>query len=74
MAASGSGIGGVLHPFMFRQLQLRIGFPWATRILGFVTLTMNLMSLVLLRVRFRPQEKRALIQVSAFREPVYGLF
>lgn len=74
IAASGSGIGGVVHPIMFRQLQLRIGFPWATRILAFVTFTTNFMSLILLRVRFKPKEKRALAQLSAFREPVYGLF
>ncbi|PGH18625.1 hypothetical protein AJ79_00404 [Helicocarpus griseus UAMH5409] len=74
IAAMGTGFGGVLYPIMFRQLQLKIGFPWATRVLGFTACATGLISLSLLRVRFKPQERRALVQLSAFKEPVYSLF
>lgn len=74
IAATGSGIGGALYPIMFRQLQLRVGFPWATRVLGFIALATTTFSISLLKVRFQPQEKRSLIQISAFKDPVYALF
>ena len=74
IAASGSGIGGIIYPIMFRQLQLKIGFPWSTRVLGFVAFGSNLVSISILRVRFQPEEKRALVQIAAFKDPVYTLF
>lgn len=74
VAATGSGVGGVLYPIMFRQLQLKIGFAWATRVLGFVSLITLVIACILLRVRFRPTEKRALFQVSAFKDPAYTFF
>ncbi|KAL1954977.1 hypothetical protein VTO42DRAFT_384 [Malbranchea cinnamomea] len=74
IAASGSGIGGIVYPIMFRQIQLKIGFGWSTRVLGFVAFGTSLVSLSVLRVRFQPQEKRALVQLSAFKDPVYTLF
>ncbi|EEH19101.1 hypothetical protein PABG_01420 [Paracoccidioides brasiliensis Pb03] len=74
IAASGTGIGGMVYPVMFRQVQLKLGFAWATRVLGFTAFTTGLISLSLLRIRFKPQEKRALVQLSAFKEPVFCLF
>ncbi|EEH37890.2 hypothetical protein PAAG_00811 [Paracoccidioides lutzii Pb01] len=50
IAALGTGIGGMVYPVMFRQVQLKLGFAWATR------------------------EKRALVQLSAFKEPAFCLF
>jgi MFS family permease len=74
IAASGSSIGGVLYPIVFHQLQQEIGFPWATRVLGFLSLATCIVSICVMRLRFRPQEKRALLQLSAFREIQYTLF
>ncbi|KAL2218741.1 putative MFS monocarboxylate transporter [Thermoascus aurantiacus ATCC 26904] len=74
LAASGSSIGGVVYPIMFNQLQMKIGFPWATRVLGFVSLGTLCVSLSVLRMRFMPTEKRKLIQLSAFKELPYVLF
>ncbi|KAJ9357879.1 hypothetical protein DTO027B9_2806 [Paecilomyces variotii] len=74
LAASGSSIGGVIYPIMFHKLQQEIGCPWATRVLGFVALGTCCISLSLLRMRFMPTEKRALIQLSAFKEVHYVLF
>lgn len=74
IAASGSSIGGVLIPIMFRQLEIKIGFPWATRIIAFLSLSTCAISIGVMRQRFRPKEKRALLQLSAFREAQYSLF
>ncbi|KAL1970544.1 hypothetical protein VTN77DRAFT_4188 [Rasamsonia byssochlamydoides] len=74
IAASGSSIGGVIYPIMFRQLQQEVGFPWATRIIGFVSLGTCCISLAVLRMRFKPKEKRALLQLSAFKELQFVIF
>lgn len=74
IAASGSSIGGVLIPIMFRQLEIKIGFPWATRIIAFLSLSTCAISIGVMRQRFRPKEKRTLLQLSAFREAQYSLF
>ncbi|OJD23204.1 hypothetical protein ACJ73_05439 [Blastomyces percursus] len=74
VAATGTAMGGVVYPIMFSQLQLKIGFAWATRVLGFTAFATGLIALSLLHVRFKPQEKRALVQLSAFKDPVFTLF
>ncbi|KAK5065344.1 hypothetical protein LTR84_001182 [Exophiala bonariae] len=74
IAATGSSIGGVVYPIMFHKLQREIGFPWATRAIAFLALATCSISIGVMRLRFRPQEKRALIQLSAFKEPQYILF
>ncbi|KAI0671264.1 MFS general substrate transporter [Trametes maxima] len=38
IAMAGSGIGGVVYPIMFQQLFQRLGFGWAVRISGFISL------------------------------------
>ncbi|KAJ5084848.1 hypothetical protein NUU61_009427 [Penicillium alfredii] len=74
LAASGSSVGGVVYPIMFDQLQKKVGFPWATRALGFLCLGSICISLSVMRVRFQPKEKRKLYQLSAFKEPAYCIF
>ncbi|PCG98252.1 Major facilitator superfamily domain, general substrate transporter [Penicillium occitanis (nom. inval.)] len=74
LAASGSSFGGVIYPIMFDQLQRRVGFPWATRAIAFVSLGTCTFSCLVLRARFLPTERRSLIQLSAFKETQYSLF
>ncbi|KAI0738847.1 major facilitator superfamily domain-containing protein [Daedaleopsis nitida] len=38
IAFAGSGAGGVVYPIMFQQLFSRVGFAWAVRISGFISL------------------------------------
>ena len=68
IAATGSGIGGVVYPIMFHKLQGQIGFPWATRALGFVVLGTCSISIAVMRVRFKPKQRRAMLQLSVFKE------
>lgn len=74
LAASGSSIGGVVYPIMFDQLQKKVGFPWATRALGFVCFGTICFSVSIMRARFQPKEKRKLWQFSAFKEPAFTIF
>ena len=74
VAVSGSSLGGVIQPIVFRILQPKIGFRWATRILGFVSLSTCLFSLAVMRVRQTPKRKRSLLEPGAFKEAPYALF
>ncbi|KAJ0413435.1 major facilitator superfamily domain-containing protein [Aspergillus carlsbadensis] len=74
IAATGSSIGGVIYPIMFNELQKKVGFPWATRAVGFLALGTCLISFSVMRMRFVPTEKRKLIQLGAFKEPIFVLF
>lgn len=74
LAASGSSVGGVIYPIVFRELYPRIGFPWATRVLGFISLAAGLFSVAVMRVRVFPKEKRKMTEWSAFKEAPYTLF
>ncbi|KAF5007739.1 hypothetical protein FDECE_5988 [Fusarium decemcellulare] len=70
IAASGSSVGGVVYPIMFRNLVYRIGFGWTTRITGFVALVGLLFANVALRLRQRPNKdkRRVLIDWEAFHD------
>jgi MFS family permease len=74
IAASGSSLGGVIYPIVFRQLYPRIGFPWATRVLGLISLVTSLFSVAVMKVRVMPKQKRALLELSAFKEFPYAMF
>ncbi|KAL4881342.1 major facilitator superfamily domain-containing protein [Aspergillus karnatakaensis] len=74
LAATGSSIGGVIYPIMFNQLQKQVGFHWATRAVGFLAFGTCCISFCLMRMRFVPREKRKLIQLGAFKEPIFVLF
>ncbi|KAL2834068.1 major facilitator superfamily domain-containing protein [Aspergillus pseudoustus] len=74
IAATGSSIGGVIYPIMFNELQKKVGFPWATRAVGFLAFGTCLISFSTMRMRFVPTEKRKLIQLGAFKEPIFVLF
>ncbi|GAB7351396.1 hypothetical protein MBLNU459_g2073t1 [Dothideomycetes sp. NU459] len=44
IAAAGSSLGGVIYPIIFYRLQPRIGFAWATRVIGFIMLATLIVS------------------------------
>jgi predicted MFS family arabinose efflux permease len=74
IAATGSSIGGVLYPIVFYKLQQEVGFAWATRALAFVCLGTGSVSIAVMRVRFKPKQRRAMLQLSAFREAYYSIY
>ncbi|KAI1618426.1 MFS transporter, MCP family, solute carrier family 16, member 10 [Exophiala viscosa] len=74
IAASGSSLGGIIMPFVFVRLQAHIGFGWATRVLGFLTVATISISISVMKPRLMPASKRKLVDLSAFKEPEYCFF
>lgn len=74
IAASGSSIGAVVYPIMFNQLQQQVGFPWATRAMGFLCFGTICISQCLMRLRYSPNQKRKLFLITAFKEPQFVIF
>ncbi|KAL8801463.1 MAG: hypothetical protein Q9182_004429 [Xanthomendoza sp. 2 TL-2023] len=73
--AAGGSIGGIIYPIVFHKLQPIVGFPWATRIIAFMVLSMLCVSLAIMRTRTAPPPKaRALLDLSAFREAPFNIF
>lgn len=77
VSASGSSLGGVIYPIVFHRLQPTIGFAWTVRIMGFIMLVTLAVSCVIMRDRLadkRSNQRRSLIDLSAFKEPPFCLF
>lgn len=74
LAAAGSSIGGMLYPIIFHKLQPHIGFPWTTRVLGFITLATLAVSNIVLRVRVIPATRRKFFDFPAWKEAPYVCF
>lgn len=53
MATMGSGVGSTCYPLIFQALQPRIGFPWTTRVLGFISFAFCLFSIAVTRPRYK---------------------
>ncbi|KAK5951924.1 hypothetical protein OHC33_007217 [Knufia fluminis] len=49
--AVGSSIGGVIYPIVFHELQPRIGFGWAVRVIGFIALATLIVPCALIKLR-----------------------
>ncbi|KEF51181.1 uncharacterized protein A1O9_12795 [Exophiala aquamarina CBS 119918] len=74
LAASGSSLGGVIFPIVFRRLEQQLGFGWATRVLGFISLTTVWFAVLVMKPRVMPKHKRHLTDLAAFKELPYVLF
>lgn len=74
-ASIGSSVGAVIFPVIFRQLQPKVGFAWAVRCIGFVSLLMAIVACTILCCRPVPKMRaRSLVDWKAFREPSFMLF
>jgi hypothetical protein len=67
-------IGGVLYPIILHQLIPRLGFGWATRVLALITLVTLTVPVAVMRMRVVPKARRALVDLSAFRDAPFVLF
>ncbi|KAI1335777.1 putative MFS monocarboxylate transporter [Xylariaceae sp. FL0016] len=74
IVTSGSSLGGVLYPLIFQGLQPRVGFAWATRAMGFISLATMSIALLTLRRRVPATQIRSLLDLQAFRERPYVLY
>lgn len=74
IAASGSSLGGIIYPIVFRRLEQQVGFGWATRTVGFISLVTVWFSVLVMKPRVIPKQTRHLTDLAAFRELPYTLF
>lgn len=73
-AAAGSSVGGIVYPIVFRQLEQRVGFGWATRTVGFISIGTLCVSLSVMKQRVLPKQKRKLWDLAAFKEAPYSFY
>lgn len=71
---TGSGTGGLVFPAVVRQLIPQVGFGWAVRVLGLLTLVTEIPSLALLKPRVPPRKDGPLLELKAFKELPYLFF
>jgi MFS family permease len=75
IVASGGSIGSVIYPIVFYRLLSEVGFPWATRVLGFIALGTLSVSIAVLRSRLPPAKvARSMLDLKAFKNAPFSLF
>ncbi|KAI1477673.1 MFS general substrate transporter [Daldinia eschscholtzii] len=72
-SSAGSAIGGIVYPIAFTQIQPKIGFGWATRVLAFILLATSLIPLLVMKSKSRPGTTRSIIDRKAFKDLPYML-
>ena len=74
-AMIGSRLGGIIYPIVFDQLEPRIGFAWATRVIALIVLATLTPAVAILVWKTTPKEPpRSLFDWSALREPPYVIY
>ncbi|KAK2779370.1 MFS monocarboxylate [Colletotrichum kahawae] len=78
IAATGSAVGGVLFPILFRALEPRMGFSGVNRVFGILVLVTSLFALILLRpdpIQNPPRRRGGeLLDSSALKDIPYLFF
>ena len=72
--ANKNWLGGVIQPIILNRLIPQVGFPWTVRVIGFICLATVSIPLAVMKVRVLPDKKRALVDVSSFKQVEYVLF
>ena len=74
IAASGSATGGIIFPVIVQQLLPKIGFPWTVRVVGFIMLAVQFVTLTFTKPRLPPRKTGPMVEWEAFKELPYTLF
>ncbi|PSK55900.1 Riboflavin transporter MCH5 [Elsinoe australis] len=74
LSAAGSSFGGTIYPIAVYHLIPLVGFGWATRIIGFISLSTLIISNLVMKVRVLPSEKRKVLDLPSLKEAPYALF
>ena len=71
IVTTGNSFGGMIYPFMVRQLLPQIGFAWTVRVIGFINLACLSIGLAFMRPRLPPRKSGPLVEWTAFKEIPY---
>ncbi|RYP42196.1 hypothetical protein DL767_000360 [Monosporascus sp. MG133] len=74
IATTGNSAGGMIYPLVVRQLIPQVGFAWTARVLAFINLACLATALAFMRPRLPPRKSGPIIELTAFRVPVYVAF
>ncbi|KAI1759768.1 putative MFS monocarboxylate transporter [Hypoxylon sp. FL1150] len=74
IVTSGSSFGAVVYALVFQSLLPRVGFGWATRVMGFTSFATIAVSVLVLRRRTPAVGIRSLLDTRAFRERPYVVY
>jgi MFS family permease len=74
IGALGSCTGGLVFPIIIQQLLPRIGFGWTLRVIAFIMVTTNAITLAFYRTRLPPRKTGPLVEWAALKEPPYVLY
>lgn len=74
IAAAGGSLGGVIFPLMLQSLFPKVGFAWATRILGFIYIALLTVANLLIRSRLPPRPGGSVLpDFKIFKDPAFAL-
>lgn len=74
IAAAGGSLGGVIFPLMLQNLFPKVGFAWATRILGFVYIALLVVANLLIKARLPPRPGGSVLpDFRIFRDRAFAL-
>lgn len=77
-ATLGSGLAATIFPIVFQSLQPAIGFPWAVRVQGFISLALCLFAVIVARPRYAQNAKkrtfRTLFKGAKLKDPYFILY
>lgn len=74
IAATAGGIGGIIFPVLISNFAASLGFPWAIRIIGFISAAFCILSVVLLRTRLaRNSVNKGTVDIRALKELPFSL-
>ncbi|KAK1757842.1 putative major facilitator superfamily transporter protein [Echria macrotheca] len=68
VSSAGSPLAGIVFPIIFTQLEQRVGFGWATRVIAFILLGLSIVPLIFMRPRLPPSGRRAEFDSTAVRD------
>jgi len=74
IGALGSCTGGVVFPILIQQLLPKIGFGWTIRIIGFIMVATNIITISFYRTRLPPRRSGPIVEWTAFKEAPYVLY
>jgi predicted MFS family arabinose efflux permease len=74
IVSTGASIAGIGCPILLRHLIPSIGFGWAVRILGFVSLGTLSISIAIMKQRLPPRSRGTIVEYKALKEPEFALY
>jgi predicted MFS family arabinose efflux permease len=74
IVTSGTSIGGIVLPIMLQRLIAEIGYGWALRVYGFITVGTLIPSILIVRPRLPPRPRARLLEYPALKKPEFALY